>query len=82
MQNQINTTPITQFVQLVRSAELAQSKDVKLTIAQARLLNLVLVELLEKINRDYESMFNQLKQSNTTEIVSISMDGGGFEDTK
>lgn len=82
MQNQINTTPISQFAQLVRAAELNQSKDVKLTINQARMLNLALLELLEKVNRDYETMFNQLKQTPDTSVISISMDGGGFEDTK
>jgi hypothetical protein len=82
MQNQINTTPISQFAQVVRAAELSQAKDVKLTISQARLLNLALLELLEKVNRDYETMFNQLKQASETEVVSISMDGGGFEEPK
>ena len=29
MQNQINLTPITQFVQLLRAAELSQQKEIK-----------------------------------------------------
>lgn len=79
MQNQINTTPITQFSQLLRAAELSQQKEVKLTIQQARLLNLTLVEVLDKLHQDYETLFNQLKSNTTNEIVSVSMDGGGFE---
>lgn len=82
MQNQINLTPITQFAQQVRSAELSQAKEVKMTLAQARMLNLALLELLDKVNQDYETMFNQLKQSVDTEVVSVSMDGGGFEESK
>jgi hypothetical protein len=82
MQNQINLTPVTQFAQQVRSAELSQSKEVKMTLAQARMLNLALLELLDKVNQDYETMFNQLKQSVDTEVVSVSMDGGGFEENK
>jgi hypothetical protein len=82
MQNQINLTPVTQFVQQVRSAELSQAKEVKMTLAQARMLNLALTELLDKVNQDFETMFNQLKQSVDTEVVSVSMDGGGFEENK
>ena len=78
MQNQINLSPITQFVQAVRSAELSQAKEVKLSIQQARLLNLALTELLEKLSRDYETLFNELKSSSDTEVISVTMDGGGF----
>jgi len=80
MQNPINLSPITQFAQLVRAAELSQSKEVKIPIQQARLMNLAFVELMEQVKQDYESMFNQLKQSITTEVVNVEMDGGGFED--
>jgi hypothetical protein len=82
MQNQINLSPITQFIQIIRSAELSQSKEIKLPISQARLLNLALAELLDKVNQDYESMFHALKNSTGSEIVSVAMDGGGFEDSK
>jgi hypothetical protein len=82
MQNQINLTPVTQFIQQVRSAELSQAKEVKMTLAQARMLNMALTELLDKVNQDFETMFNQLKQSVDTEVVSVSMDGGGFEESK
>jgi hypothetical protein len=80
MSNQINLTPITQFIQLLRASELAQGKEVKIPIQQARLLNMALTELLDKMNQDYETMFNALKNSTNTEVVSVSMDGGGFSD--
>jgi hypothetical protein len=41
MQNQINLTPVTQFIQTVRSAEASQAREVKLSIQQARALVLV-----------------------------------------
>jgi hypothetical protein len=82
MQNQINLTPFTQFIQQVRSAESAQSKEIKLSIQQARLLSLALAECIDKINQDYETLFNELRRSQETEVVSITMDGGGFEDKK
>ena len=81
MSNQINTTPIAQFTQLLRASELSQSKELKMPIQQARLLNMALTELLDKMNQDYESMFNALKNTTNTEVVSVSMDGGGFSDS-
>jgi hypothetical protein len=80
MQNQINLTPVTQFIQSVRSAELTQAKEVKLSLQQARLLSLALAEIQDKLLQDYETMYNQLKSSVDTDVVNVSMDGGGFED--
>jgi hypothetical protein len=82
MQNQINLSPITQFVQILRSAELSQQKEIKLSIQQARLLNLALTEVLDKLTRDYESLYNDLKGSIDTEVVTVTMDGGGFSEPK
>ena len=78
MQNPINLSPITQFAQLVRSAELSQSKEVKIPIQQARLMNLALIELMDQLHRDYETMYNALKRGVNEEPISVSMDGGGF----
>jgi hypothetical protein len=78
MQNPINLSPLTTFTQILRAAELAQSKEVKLSIQQARLLGLALTELLDKVNQDYETMYNALKRSVNEDPVSVSMDGGGF----
>jgi len=80
MQNQINLTPIAQFAHSLRAAELSQSKEVKLTIQQARLLNLALTEIQDKLLQDYESMYNTLKNSTATETITVTMDGGGFTD--
>jgi hypothetical protein len=82
MQNQINTNPLIQFTQVLKAAELSQAKEVKLSIQQARLLNIALTEVLNKITQDYEALFNELKQSTNTEVVTVSMDGGGFSDKK
>lgn len=82
MQNQINLTPVTQFIQTVRSAEASQAREVKLSIQQARALILTLAEIQDKLLQDYETMFNQLKQSVDTEVITVAMDGGGFETPK
>jgi hypothetical protein len=80
MQNQINLTPITQFSQALRAAELGQLREFKMTIQQARLLNLALLEIQDKLLQDYKSLFNTLKNSTNTEVIQMSMDGGGFSD--
>jgi hypothetical protein len=82
MQNQINMSPLTQFAQLLRAAELGQQKEVKMSIAQARLLSLALTEIQGKLLQDYESMYNALKRGVDTEVVEIQLDGGGFEGSK
>jgi hypothetical protein len=80
MQNQINTLPVTQFTQLLKAAELSRQTELKMPIQQARLLSLALNDILSKLNQDYESMFNALKQASNSEVVQISVDGGGFSD--
>jgi hypothetical protein len=72
MQNPINLTPITQFVQLLRVAELNQQKE----------LNLALTETLDKLNRDWETLYNALKNTQDTETITVAMDGGGFVEPK
>ena len=82
MQNPINTAALLQFTQLLKSAELTQQKELKMTIQQARLLNIALTEVLAKLSQDYESLFHTLKQSSTNEVVSIQLDGGVFGEEK
>jgi hypothetical protein len=80
MQNQINLSPITQFAQLLRAAEQTQQKEVKIPIQQARMLNLALTEMMDKMNRDWESLYHELKKSANPDVITVELDGGGFED--
>lgn len=80
MQNQINLTPIAIFAQLLRAAELNQSKEIKMSIQQARLLNLALTEMLDKLNQNYEDLLTELRKTSDTQVISVSMDGGSFEE--
>ncbi len=82
MQNQINLTPVTQFIQQVRVAEQTQAREVKLSIQQARALTLALAEIQDKLLQDYETLFNELKKSQDTEVITVTMDGGGFSESK
>jgi len=80
MQNQINLGPISQFAQLLRSAELVQNKEIKIPIQQARMLSLALNEIQDKLLQDYETMFNQLRKTADNSAVSIEIDGGSFKE--
>lgn len=80
MQNQINTTQITQFAQLLRATELSQQKEVKIPIQQARLLNLALTEILDQLNQDHKELIETLKHPSNNEVVTVQFDGGGFSD--
>jgi hypothetical protein len=82
MTNSINTSAISNFIQQVRSAELSQSKEVKLNIQQARLLVLSLSEILDSNNRNWEEVFTVFKNSKNEEIISVNLDGGGFGPNK
>ena len=73
MQPQINLSPITQFVQQLKSAEFTNQREVKMPIQQARLLSIALVELMDQLIKESSN-----KSSNDNEIVKINMDGGGF----
>lgn len=81
MQNPINLSPLTQFIQSVRSAELTQQKEVKMSIQQARLLSLALAEIQTKLVQDYETLYHSIKNSinSESEVIAVSMDGGGFK---
>lgn len=80
MQNQINLNPIKQFTQQLRAAEQSQAKEIKIPIQQARMLSLALVEVMDKLVQDYESMYNALKNSTETEVISVVLDGGSLND--
>jgi len=78
MTNPINTSPITSFIQQVKGAELSQSKEVKISIQQARLLMFSLIEVLDSNNRNWEEIYTVLKNSKTEDVITVNLDGGGF----
>ena len=59
-----------------------QSKEVKISIQQARMLILALAECMDKLNQNHEMLLNELKRSFDTDVINVSMDGGGFGDQK
>jgi hypothetical protein len=77
MPNPINTIPIQQFIQQVKSAELSQQKEIKLDLKTAKTLAYCLSELSVKLLEDQDILLSKLQQSQGGD-VTVRMDGGGF----
>lgn len=77
MQNPINTIPIQQFLQTVKSADLSQQKEIRLDIKTAKSLAYCLAELNARLLEDQDALLRKL-QANNSSNISVQMDGGGF----
>ena len=80
MPNPINTIPIQQFIQQVKSAELGNQKEVKIDIKTAKNLAFCLGEVSAKLLEDYDKLLTELKQNSSGGPIDIKMDGGDFWD--
>lgn len=71
----INTAPIQQLIQMLRTAESSNQKEVRIPIAQAKNLHYTLTILLANQQGRLEKLIVDNKSSNE-EVVTVSMDGG------
>lgn len=70
----LNTIPIQQFIQQVKSAENSRSKELRMDITQAKNLAFTLGIVMSRLNGDLEKLL--VKQNNSEEIIQVTMDGG------
>lgn len=76
MQKQpINTSPITQFINLVKSAETSRQKEVRMDIDKAKKLHYCLTEMLARHTENLENLLVSKTDSSDT-VIDIQMDGG------
>lgn len=73
--NELNTTPLQQFIQQVKAADMSQQREIKMDIKTAKALVYCLGELNTRLVEKYDRFFNTI---HTTIQSSIEMDGGGF----
>jgi len=73
----LNTIPIQQFIQQVKSADNSRAKEVKIEIQQAKNLAFTLGIVMSRLNGDLEKLLLDRPQSE--EVIRIEMDGGGLE---
>lgn len=76
----INTIPLEQFLQQVKSAKQSNSKDVKLTMQQAEILALTIGQITTRLHGELEQLVAQNATRQENEVVNVEMDGGGFKD--
>lgn len=75
MQNDpLNTAPIQQFIQQVKSADMSRAKDVRLEITQAKNLAYTLGIVMSRLEGDLENFIYQ--NSNSSETIEVKLDGG------
>ena len=76
MQNEpLNTSSIQQFIQQVKSADLGNSRDVKLNITQAKNLAYTLGIVMSRLEGDLERYVKE--NSGGSDSVEVQLDGGG-----
>lgn len=73
----LNTIPIQQFIQAVKSADNSRAREVKIDIQQAKNLAFTLGIVMSRLNGDLEKLL--LDRPQTDEVIRIEMDGGGLE---
>lgn len=75
MSEPLNTAPIQQFIQKVKSADAGRAKDVTIDIASAKRLAFTLGEVMARLNGDLEEIVAK-QASGQEEVIQVSMDGG------
>ena len=71
----INTAPLQQFIQQVKSADAGRAKDIRLEMQNAKRLAFTLGEVLARLNGDLEKLLiDQARGEN--EVIQIQMDAG------
>ena len=71
----LNTAPIQQFIQQVRSADAGKAKEVKLDLQQAKRLAFCLGETMSRLEGDLEEILSR-QSSSADDVIEVKMDGG------
>lgn len=71
----LNTSPIQQFIQQVKSADASRAKDLRLDIQNAKRLAFTLGEVMARLNGDLEQIVSK-QGSNEEQVIQINMDAG------
>ncbi len=72
----INTFPIQQFIQTVKSADASRAKNVNTDIETAKRLAFTLGEVMSRLNGDMEQFIKEHVQTLDNEPVEVQLDGG------
>jgi hypothetical protein len=68
----LNTSPITQFLNQVKSADASRAKDIRIDIQQAKALAFTLGLVMTRLNGDLEQILAK-KNSGEEEVIQIQI---------
>lgn len=71
----INTAPLQQFIQQVKSAETSRAKELKLDITTAKNLAFTIGIVMSRLHGDLEKLVAESK-SIDNEVIEVRLDGG------
>ena len=73
--NPLNSLPIENFIQRVKSADNSKQKEIRMTMDEAKQLRDTLAIVLARLAGNYEDLI-QNSNNSTEEVISLSVDGG------
>ena len=73
--NPLNTIPLQQFIDRVKTADNQQLKDVTLNIRDAKNLAMNIGSVMNRLHGELEALVHQEK--NAEEVINVTVDGGG-----
>ena len=73
----INTIPIQQFIQIVKTAEASNQKEIRIPLTQAKALAYALGTVMANHQGRLEKLIIDNKSNADEEVVTVTMDGGG-----
>ena len=72
----INTIPIQQVIQIVKTAESSNQKEIRIPLTQAKALAYALGTVMANHQGRLEKLIIDNKSSPDDEVVTVTMDGG------
>jgi hypothetical protein len=72
----INTIPLQQFMQVVKTADASNQKEIKIPITQAKALAFALGTVMANHQGRLEKLIIDNKSSSDDEVVTVTLDGG------
>ena len=72
----INTIPIQQFIQIVKTAEASNQKEIRIPLTQAKALAYALGTVMANHQGRLEKLIIDNKSAPDEEVVTVTMDGG------
>lgn len=72
----LNTLPIQQFLQQVKSADAGNQRDIRMDIASAKSLAFTLGIVMSRLEGDLEKLLTSKSANAGDEVITIKMDPG------